>query len=144
MKLIVFALGTLFCFSCHCFGGELLLNGEWRLLESGHGTSYNLKNLKPGQEYKVAVIAMFNGEWKRDYSKAITVTPRDEEYPTLSNIEYSRQFHQFKLEWNEVQDAEEYGVAVKIAGRWKILAYTNELSYTSPLYVVYPFMIISS
>lgn len=31
MKLIVFAVGTLFCFSCHCFGGELSLNGEWRL-----------------------------------------------------------------------------------------------------------------
>lgn len=118
------------------YGVVGFINGEWRLLESGHGTSYNLKNLKPGQEYKVAVIAMFNGEWKRDYSKAITVTPRDEEYPTLSNIEYSRQFHQFKLDWNEVQDAEEYGVAVKIAGRWKILAYTNELSYTSPKLLV--------
>ena len=31
MKLIVFALGMLLCFSYLCFGGESSLNGEWRL-----------------------------------------------------------------------------------------------------------------
>ncbi|SEL31227.1 fibronectin type III domain-containing protein [Ruminococcus albus] len=118
------------------YGVAGYVNGAWRLLEQGHGNSYVLKNLKPGQEYKVAVVAMFNGKWNVDTSNAITVSPKDAEYPEVTDIEYSRQFHQFKLYWDELDDADEYAVAVKLAGKWKILGCTEDTSYTSPKLIV--------
>jgi hypothetical protein len=112
------------------------VNGSWKLLEQGHGNSYVLKDLKPGNEYKVAVIAMFNGKWNMDTSNVITVSPKDAEYPEVYNVEYSRQFHQFRLYWDEIDDADEYAVAVKLAGKWKIINRTEDTSYTSPKLIV--------
>ncbi|SFD13143.1 fibronectin type III domain-containing protein [Ruminococcus albus] len=118
------------------YGVAGYVNGTWRLLEQGHGNSYVLKDLKPGTEYKVAVVAMFNGKWNADTSNAITVSPKDAEYPEVTDIEYSRQFHQFKLYWDELDDADEYAVAVKLAGKWKVLSRTEDTSYTSPKLIV--------
>ena len=118
------------------YGVAGYVNGTWTLLDQVHGNSYDLKNLKPGHEYKVAVVAMFNGKWNMDDSNVITVSPKDAEYPQVNDIEYSRQFHQFRLHWDEVDDADEYAVAVKLAGKWKVIGRTEDTSYTSPKLIV--------
>ena len=110
------------------------INGRWTAIEKTYDTSYVLKGLKAGVKYNVAVIAMLNGEWYTNLKGAITVTPNEpvDNYPTVTGIEYSEQFHRFRLTWDAVEDATEYGVALKIAGKWKIQAYTDKTTYTSP------------
>ena len=77
---------------------------------------------------------MFDGQWNMDFSNAITVTPNDAaaKYPIVENIEYNEEFHQFRLSWNAVEGAQQYGIAVKLAGKWKVQAYTDKTTFTSP------------
>ena len=56
------------------------------------------------------------------------------EYPKVTNIQYNTQYHQFKVNWSSVKGASQYGIAVKLAGRWKVQAYTDAYTttFTSP------------
>ncbi|MBE6872816.1 MAG: hypothetical protein E7493_02755 [Ruminococcus albus] len=54
---------------------------------------------------------------------------------TVTSVEHSEKFHQFRLNWNEVKGAQRYGVAVYLAGKWKIVTQdipAGTTSYTSP------------
>ncbi|MBO4866364.1 MAG: leucine-rich repeat domain-containing protein [Ruminococcus sp.] len=55
-------------------------------------------------------------------------------YPELIKEEYSSKYRQFRLKWTAVEGAEQYGIAVKIAGKWKVQALTDAdvRTYTSP------------
>ena len=53
-------------------------------------------------------------------------------YPKVTDTESSERYHQFRLTWNAVDGATEYGIAVKLGGKWKIQAYTDKTYYTSP------------
>ncbi|WP_024855881.1 leucine-rich repeat domain-containing protein [Ruminococcus albus] len=55
-------------------------------------------------------------------------------YPELIKEEYSSKYRQFRLKWTAVEGAEKYGIAVKLAGKWKVQAYTDAdtRTYTSP------------
>lgn len=111
------------------------VDGKWTLIGKTRMNTCVLKGLKAGTDYKVAVIAMFDGKWDMDFSNAITVSPYSEEiseYPVVSEIRYSEEHHQFRLTWNAIEGAEMYGVAAKIGGRWKVMAYTDKPCYTSP------------
>lgn len=121
------------------YGVVARVSGKWELLGSGKGTSYTMKNLTPGKEYTVAVVGRFDGKWNMDFSNAITVTPNPEqqtsEYPTVNNIEYNDKYHQFRVHWNSVENAEAYGIAYYSAGKWR--AYGDPISpetttWTSP------------
>ena len=112
------------------------VSGKWRILAEGYGTSYVLKNLNAGTNYKLAVIAKKNGVWVKDLSNAIEVTPNvgvKHDYPEVTSIQYDEANHQFRLNWSAADKAEMYGIAVKVAGKWKVQAYTDAktLSYTS-------------
>ena len=114
------------------------IDGKWKLLNRTEDTSYILENLEAGKEYKVAVVAMFDGEYIMDFSNAIVVTPKPAQevvYPKITEIEYNEQYHQFKLNWTEVPNAQNYGIAVYLAGKWKIQTQSipaTQTSYTSP------------
>ena len=110
-------------------------DGSWQILGRCSGTSYTLKKLKAGTEYKVSVIAMFGGRWNNDFGNAITVTPNPHSpAPRVTATEYSEQYHQFRIKWTAAQNAQQYGIAVKLAGRWRVQAYTNAdtRTFTSP------------
>lgn len=116
------------------------VDGEWKLIDSGKGTSYKLKGLNPDKEYKIAVIANVDGKWNKDYSNAITVKCKAEQqtasaYPKVTNIEYNETYHQFRITWEGVENAEAYGIAYFAANKWR--AYGNPISpklntWTSP------------
>lgn len=56
-------------------------------------------------------------------------------YPKASSIEYDGKYHRFRLSWTPVPDAERYGIAVYVAGKWKIQTQNipaSVTSYTSP------------
>ena len=109
------------------------INNRWQKLADGNGTSYTLKNLKAGTNYKVAVIAMVGGKWKQDFSNAIIVTPNKAEsgYPKVTS-EVSGD--QFRLKWTPVANAEKYGIAVYQNNKWKVQVQVNGnvTTFTSP------------
>ena len=122
------------------YGVAGLVNGKWQLLNKTTGTSYTLKNLTSGKNYNVAVIAMFNGEWNMDLSNAITVTPNKTTvntntltYPANIKVEYSKEYHQVRFTWDKVKNADRYGIAIYLAGKWRVQAQNiTDTSYTSP------------
>lgn len=124
-----------------------LVNGKWRKFSETVNTSYTIKNLKAGTNYRVAVIAMFNGEWNVDFFKAITINANESvasKYPRVTDVVYNyevedivnkNKYHQFKVYWDAVDGAEKYGVAVFIANKWKIFTQdipANITKFTSP------------
>ena len=115
-----------------------LVRGKWQKFSETVDTLYTVKNLKAGTNYEVAVIAMFSGKWNTDFSKAITVFADESaasKYPKVTDIVYNEQYHQFKLDWDAVDGAEKYGVAVFIANKWKIVTQdipANKTNFTSP------------
>ncbi|MCR5019650.1 BspA family leucine-rich repeat surface protein [Ruminococcus sp.] len=71
-------------------------NGEYAVIEN------NGKNT-----YKRLSIEVENSE------NALT-------YPTNIKVEYSEQYHQIRFTWDKVENAEKYGIAVYLAGKWRI------------------------
>lgn len=53
-------------------------------------------------------------------------------YPEVTKIDYNEEFHQFRVKWTEVPCAEQYAIAVKLAGKWKVQTYTAKNYFTSP------------
>ena len=53
-------------------------------------------------------------------------------YPVVTSIEYNALYHQFKMNWTSVKNAEKYGIAVYLAGKWRVQTYTNDTTFTSP------------
>lgn len=109
------------------------INQKWRTIKECSETSCVLEGMTPGVEYKMSVISKFNGEWYNGQLKEFYVTlEKPNTYPTVNSVDYSEEFHQFRLNWSAADGAEKYGVAVKIAGKWKVQTYTNKTAYISP------------
>jgi endoglucanase len=66
--------------------------------------------------------------------KADTVSEDDTPtYPTNIKVEYSEQYHQMRFTWDKVAGADKYGIAVLLAGKWRIQTSSiTTNSYTSP------------
>lgn len=54
------------------------------------------------------------------------------EFPVVNKVEWNKQTHQFRMKWNEVKDATQYAIAVKLAGKWKVQITTDKTYFTSP------------
>ena len=101
------------------------VNGSWKQVTETTSTSYNWTGLTYGTNYKVAVVARVNNAWTNDYSNAITVTPKQttsnaDDYPKNIKVNYNTQYHQVQFIWDKVQGADKYGIAVYLAGKWRI------------------------
>lgn len=112
------------------------VNGKWQILAKCDGTSYVLSKLTADNLYIVSVIARFDGQWLMDFSNSIIVTPNaGPAYPTITSIDYSEEYHQFRLNWSDVPNAQNYGVAVYLSGKWRIQTQSipaGTTSFTSP------------
>ncbi len=56
-------------------------------------------------------------------------------YPVVTNVEYSESSHQFRLTWTAVPNAQNYGIAVYLGGKWKVQKQDisgSATSFTSP------------
>lgn len=49
--------------------------------------------------------------------------------PVVSKIDYNTQYHQFRLTWNKVTNAQAYGIAYYSAGKWRV--YTQSIAPTT-------------
>ncbi|MCR5143095.1 MAG: hypothetical protein K6C68_11340 [Ruminococcus sp.] len=73
-----------------------------------------------GKSCKIAVVAKYNGEWNKDLSNAITVTPNNttvstRTYPTNIKVEHNAKDHRSRFKWDKLEGAEKYGIAVFMA-----------------------------
>ena len=95
----------------------------WNRIAQTTDTSYVLTGLASGSEHKIAVVTYSNGKWNTDFSNAVIVSPNAPQpviYPKVSSIDHSEEFHQFRVKWSAVPNAQQYGIAVKLSGKWKI------------------------
>lgn len=54
-------------------------------------------------------------------------------YPTNIKTTYSEQYHQVRFTWDKVEGADRYGIAVYLAGKWRVQAQNiTANSYTTP------------
>ena len=54
-------------------------------------------------------------------------------YPTNIKVKYSKEFHQVRFTWDKVEDADKYGIAVYLAGKWRVQNQNiTGTVYTSP------------
>ena len=58
------------------------------------------------------------------------VQPPAKTYPENISTEYSEKYHQVRFTWDKVEGADRYGIAVYLAGKWRI----QTQSLTSPTY----------
>ncbi|SFC76188.1 BspA family leucine-rich repeat surface protein [Ruminococcus albus] len=80
--------------------------------------------------------AVIENNGKNTYKRLGTENENPENtntYPTNIKVEYSEQYHQVRFSWNKVENADRYGIAVYLAGKWRIQ--TQNITgtvYTSP------------
>ncbi|EXM40437.1 glycoside hydrolase family 5 protein [Ruminococcus albus] len=46
--------------------------------------------------------------------------PQNNDYPKNVKVNYSTQYHQVQFIWDKVQGADKYGIAVYLAGKWRV------------------------
>lgn len=103
------------------------IDGEWVMLGSCSGAlEITVGDLEPGW-HDFAVIAMIDGEWIWDeddenssYSKAYAYISKPITYPEIKSIDYNEPTHQIRFTWEKVKDADRYGIAVYLAGKWRV------------------------
>ncbi|WP_295157349.1 fibronectin type III domain-containing protein [uncultured Ruminococcus sp.] len=116
------------------YGIAGLVNGKWQLLDKTTAASYTLKNLKAGTVYKVAVIAMYDGEWHTDFSKAVNVTPNDAAPDLYPVVKTQVKGNKIGFKWTKIPDAEKYGIAIYQANKWVVMKQMDGsvTTWTSP------------
>ena len=79
------------------------------------------------------LVGVINYGVKENVTATIT-TSTTSKYPVVTNVEYSEKYHQFKCTWTPVANAQNYGIAVYLAGKWRIQTQSipgTTTSYTS-------------
>ena len=65
--------------------------------------------------------------------KPTTEGTGDVTYPTNIQVQYSEQYHQVRFTWDKVKNADRYGIAVYLAGKWRIQTQNiTTTTYTTP------------
>ena len=80
------------------------------------------------------LVGVINYGVKENVTATIT-TSTTSKYPVVTNVEYSEKYHQFKCKWTPVANAQNYGIAIYLAGKWRIQTQSipgTTTSYTSP------------
>jgi surface protein len=101
----------------------LLLNGD------GWVNANDPKTVISGSE----LFAVIENEGKNTYIRFGTETKNKPTYPTNIKVEYSEKYHQVRFTWDKVEGADRYGIAVYLAGKWRVQ--TQNITgtvYTSP------------
>ena len=64
---------------------------------------------------------------------AVSSTASALTYPTNIQVQYSEEYHQVRFTWDAVPGADKYGIAVYLAGKWRIqTSNITTTSYTTP------------
>ncbi len=103
---------------------------EMQLLNSytGWANADAPANLVSG-EHEYAVI---KNESKNTYIRRLTYL-HYLKYPINIKLEYSEEYNQVRFTWDKVKRADKYGIAVYLAGKWKVQTQNiTDTTYTTP------------
>jgi len=86
-------------------------------------------NPKPAFDAVVSLVP--ESEWGK--TNGNNDTPSTDTYPKNIKVETNSQYHQLRISWDKVDGADRYGIAVLLAGKWRIQtsALTTNV-YTTP------------
>jgi hypothetical protein len=76
-----------------------------------------------------------NGSTSSSGTSQTTPTLDPNIYPVIKSVDYNEQYHQIRFTWNPVQGATNYGIAVYLAGKWRVQISAipaSTLTYTTP------------
>jgi surface protein len=78
-------------------------------------------------------FAVIENSGKNTYKRLPIEEETKPTYPTNINVEYSEQYHQLRFTWDKVEGADRYGIAVYLAGKWRVQTQNiTDTVYTSP------------
>ncbi len=73
----------------------------------------DLSTIVCNEEY-ADILAVIENNGLNTYIRCLKNTP------TNIKVEYNEQYHQVRFTWDKVENAEKYGIAVYLAGKWRI------------------------
>ncbi len=77
--------------------------------------------------------AVIENSGKNTYKRLHIEAETKPTYPTNIKVEYSEKYHQVRFTWDKVEGADRYGIAVYLAGKWRVQAQNiTGTVYTSP------------
>ena len=97
-------------------------------LINGYGwvNSENITNIVSGDGEN----AVIENDGRNTYKRLTEAAPTS---PTNINVTYSEKYHQVRFSWDKVYKAESYGIAVYLAGKWKVQTQNiTDTVYTTP------------
>ena len=114
---------------------------SWEAIDStivnNKDVTYKLykKNLASGEKITLGKNGQSSGCVNYTVFAAAAATVPTGVYPEITSVEYSEQYHQIRFTWKPVSGATNYGIAVYLAGKWRIQTSSipaSTLSYTTP------------
>ena len=114
------------------YGVASYQNGKWSVIAECKNNTYVVNDLTPDTTYTYAIVTMTNGIWNTGSVDPIKVTLPV--FPEPTEIKYNSEYHQVRISWTSVNGATDYGIAVKLAGKWRVQAYTDAstTTFTTP------------
>ena len=77
--------------------------------------------------------AFIENNGKNTYKRLPIEEETNPTYPTNIKADHSEQYHQIRFTWDKVENAEQYGIAVYLAGKWRVQAQDiTDTTYTTP------------
>ena len=120
-------------YNCKSLAKVSLPKSLTTVADKAFGNCISLKNVEyNGTKAQLAAISVGTDN-KALTGAAITYNNNSSSsaYPVVTNILYNTQYHQFQLTWSPVQGAQNYGIAVYLAGRWKVQTQNISASNTT-------------
>ncbi len=100
--------------------------------DKAFGACTSLKNVEyNGTKAQLAAIAVGSDNTALTGAAITYNNSSTSTYPVVTNVLYNSQYHQFQLTWTPVDGAQNYGIAVYLAGRWKVQTQSIAASNTT-------------
>ncbi|SEL29915.1 glycosyl hydrolase 53 family protein [Ruminococcus albus] len=98
---------------------------------SAGGSSFDNQALFDFNGYPLESLDVFTRIYPKKDKPYIEKDPVT--YPTNINVTYNQQYHQVRFTWDKVEGADRYGIAVYLAGKWRIQSQNiTGTVYTTP------------
>ena len=113
--------------------GVNTFTSNYRSADENKEPSFTLKCYNGSAAEKYALANGVNFKVIDAYDKTEYPELTEAKFAKVARIKYTDYF-QFRINWTKVEGAQQYGIAVNLAGKWKVQAYTDAktTTFTSP------------
>ena len=112
-------------------------NGTYRFPASGYfdSDSKNLAFYEVGDKVSIKFTYSASDSEIKNIEYLNLINAPAPVYPEVTNVSYSEAYHQIRFTWSPVEGATNYGIAVYLAGKWRVQTQSisaSTTSYTTP------------